>query len=184
MLLPGSKDEFLFPNLIYGLGALSMFGLSALYHRPTWSPGRRLFMGRLDHSGIYLMIAGSFTTLAQVLSSESKKTVLITIWVIAGIGILQSLFLKAIPKWLSAILYVGAGWMIVPYTGELREALSESQLILLIVGGILYTVGAAFYALKWPVLYPRYFSYHEVFHILVIVAAIFHFIVIYQISQR
>lgn len=184
MLIPGSKEGFVLPNIIYSLGLLAMFGLSALYHRPTWSPVRRTFMGRLDHSGIYLMIAGSFTSLGQVLSHESERTILWIIWPVAIVGILQCLFLKVVPKWLSAIMYVGAGWLILPFAGELYKALTETQFALIIAGGLFYTIGAVFYALKWPVLNPRYFSYHEVFHLLVVVAAVAHFIVIYQISQK
>lgn len=129
------------------------------------------------------MIAGSFTPVAQILSPESTSNVLLLIWTIAGIGIFQSLFGKDMPKWVSALLYIGAGWMMVPYVPELSIALTKSQMVLILLGGVFFTVGALAYALRRPILYPKYFGYHEVFHLLVVCAAVAHFIVIYQISK-
>jgi hemolysin III len=164
---------------IYSFGLVFLFGISALYHRVNWKTESRKWMRRLDHSAIYLLIAGTFTPICLLaLPDVSGKKLLITIWSIAFLGILQSLFYVNAPKWLSATLYVIAGYMILPYFAELKNSIGTIHLVLLTTGGIVYTLGAITYALKRPVLKPEIFGYHEVFHILVIVGATFHFVVI------
>lgn len=166
-------------SVIYSLSLILLLGISALYHRINWSTRARKWMKRLDHSAIYILIAGTFTPICLLaLSAESGKNLLITIWSVAFLGIMQSLFYVGAPKWLSAILYVVAGYMILPYTSELKNSVGNFNLYLLIGGGIAYTIGAVTYALKKPNFYPQVFGYHEVFHLLVIFGATFHFIVI------
>jgi len=173
-----SSDLFL-PILIYSLCALTMLGISTLYHRVTWSVKKRAFWKKLDHCGIYLMIAGCFTPVSMAgLSADSAKVLLITIWSIAVLGIFQSVFFTNIPKFASSILYVVAGYMVLPYFSELYESLGMQNSILIIAGGVAYTIGAVCYGLKRPVFYPKIFGYHEFFHILINTGAILHFIVI------
>ncbi|HXH75411.1 MAG TPA: hemolysin III family protein [Bacteriovoracaceae bacterium] len=172
----------LWATIAYTLGTLTMFGISALYHRITWSPKSRALMRKLDHCGIYIMIAATFTPVTLLaLSPESGRTLFISIWTVAVLGILQSIFFINLPKWVSAILYLIAGYMILPYVPELGAKLSTSHLWLLIGGGIVYSLGALAYGLKKPVLSPKYFGYHEVFHVLVSIAAIMHFLVVYSL---
>lgn len=167
-------------TIIYSLALLTMFGISALYHRITWNPSKRLLMKRLDHAGIYLMIAGCFTPISLLgLPSSSGLRLLILIWISAFIGIIQSIFFVNISKMYSAILYLVMGYMIVPYFPELITQIGHINLGLLIGGGIAYSIGAIAYGLKRPVFKPRVFGYHEFFHIMVIIGAIFHFILIY-----
>jgi hemolysin III len=164
---------------VYVVCALLTFGISALYHRITWSTGARAIWRKLDHAGIYLMIAGTFTPVAMLgLSAASARNCLMTIWIVALAGIVQSIFFVNIPKIFSAVLYLGAGYLIVPYMGELQQTLGALNIGLLIAGGVAYTLGALCYGLKRPVLDPRYFGYHEVFHLLVNAGAILHFFVI------
>jgi hemolysin III len=164
---------------VYVVCALLTFGISALYHRITWSTEARAIWRKLDHAGIYLMIAGTFTPVAMLgLSAASARNCLMTIWVVVLAGILQSVFYVNIPKIFSALIYLVAGYLIVPYMGELQQTLGALNVALLIAGGVAYTLGALCYGLKWPVLDPRYFGYHEVFHILVNAGAILHFFVI------
>jgi len=164
---------------VYVACALLTFGISALYHRITWSTGTRAIWRRLDHAGIYLMIAGTFTPVAMLgLGADSARACLITIWVVAFAGILQSIFFVDIPKVFSAVIYLVAGYLFVPYMGELHQTIGSAKVWLLVAGGVAYTLGALCYALKRPVLDPRYFSYHEVFHLLVNAGAILHFFVI------
>lgn len=164
---------------VYVVCALLTFGISALYHRITWSTGARAIWRKLDHAGIYLMIAGTFTPVAILgLSAASARNCLMTIWVVALAGIIQSVFFVNIPKIFSALLYLGAGYLIVPYMGELQQTIGSANVWLLVAGGVAYTLGALCYGLKRPVLDPRYFGYHEVFHILVNAGAILHFFVI------
>ena len=169
-------------SVIYSLSLILLLGISALYHRINWNSQARKWMKRLDHSAIYILIAGTFTPICLLaLSASSGTKLLITIWSIALLGILQSLFYVSAPKWLSAILYVVAGYMILPYTSELKKSVGNLNLYLLVGGGIAYTVGALTYALKKPNFFPSVFGYHEVFHILVIIGAVFHFMVIYSL---
>ena len=164
---------------VYVVCALLTFGVSALYHRITWSAEARAIWRKLDHAGIYLMIAGTFTPVAMLgLSAASARNCLMTIWVIALAGIIQSIFFVNIPKIFSALIYLVAGYLIVPYMGELQQTLGSGNVWLLVAGGVTYTLGALCYALKRPVLDPRYFGYHEVFHVLVNAGAILHFLVI------
>jgi hemolysin III len=164
---------------VYVVCALLTFGISALYHRITWSAEARAIWRKLDHAGIYLMIAGTFTPVAMLgLSAASARNCLMTIWIVALAGIVQSIFFVKIPKIFSALIYLVAGYLIVPYMGELQQTLGALNVGLLIAGGVAYTLGALCYALKRPVLDPRYFGYHEVFHILVNAGAILHFFVI------
>lgn len=164
---------------VYVVCALLTFGISALYHRITWSTGARAIWRKLDHAGIYLMIAGTFTPVAMLgLSAASVRNCLMMIWVVALAGIIQSVFFVNIPKIFSALLYLGAGYLIVPYMGELQQTIGSANVWLLVAGGVAYTLGAICYGLKRPVLDPRYFGYHEVFHVLVNAGAILHFFVI------
>ncbi len=164
---------------VYVVCALLTFGISALYHRITWSTDARAIWRKLDHAGIYLMIAGTFTPVAMLgLSAASARDCLMTIWVVALAGIIQSVFFVNIPKIFSALLYLVAGYLIVPYMGELQQTIGSANVWILVAGGVAYTLGALCYGLKRPVLDPRYFGYHELFHVLVNAGAILHFFVI------
>lgn len=164
---------------VYISCALLMFGISTLYHRVTWPPEKRQIWRKLDHAGIYLMIAGTFTPIAALaLPETSSVTLLITIWAVAAFGIIQSLFFVNLPKFVNALFYLVMGYLILPYLSELTKGIGSGSTLALISGGILYTIGAVCYALKRPVLSPGVFSYHEVFHIFVNLGAAFHFGVI------
>lgn len=170
---------------IYLLCMLSMFGISTLYHRITWSVKHRLLWKKLDHAGIYLMIAGTFTPIALLgLSMESAKSCLLMIWIVAFVGIIQSIFFVNLPKFVSAILYLIAGYLILPYFSELKTSLGVINSSLIVAGGVVYSIGAISYGLKRPVFYPKYFGYHELFHIMVNIGAILHFIVINNLIQN
>lgn len=165
--------------VIYSLSVVTLFGISALYHRPQWSPGPRAWMRRLDHAAIFIMIAGTGTPLCLLALQEPAGTNLLTIiWTAALIGIIQSVFWVNAPKWLAAILYVVMGWLAFPYLPELNAALGTTNVVLILVGGVIYTLGALVYAFKKPNPWPKVFGYHEIFHLMVIIAAVFHFLVI------
>jgi len=185
MLIAQSKNSReVLATVIYSLGVVGLFGISALYHRPTWTPRPRAWMKRLDHAAIFVMIAGTGTPLSMLAMQEGSGNKLLTIfWAAAFVGIIQSVFWVNAPKLLSAILYVIMGWLAVPYLPELQDALGTTSIVLLLVGGVIYTLGALVYAFKWPNPWPRVFGYHEIFHIMVIVAAVFHFIVIASLMR-
>jgi hemolysin III len=165
--------------LIYSIGVLAMFGISALYHRINWSDEKRQLMRKLDHSAIYLMISGSMTPIAVMgLKTESMQVLLSTIWAVALFGIIKSIWFTNLPKFLNAVLCLIAGYLIVPYFNELTSKIGMINVILICVGGLFYSVGALIYGLKKPNPYPKVFGYHEIFHILVSLGAIMHFIIV------
>lgn len=182
LIAKSSFDRALVASIVYSAGLLLMLGISALYHRPTWQPPARALMKRLDHSAIFIQIAGTFTPVCLLaLSDKQGLHLLAVVWAAAFLGILQSVFWGKAPKWFSAILYITLGWFALPYLGELRTALGFSNVMLLAMGGVAYTVGAVFYAAKRPNLVPNVFGYHELFHALTIVGALLHFIIVYQL---
>jgi hemolysin III len=164
---------------IYGLSLAALFGVSALYHRVTWSLRARRWMARLDHSMISLLIAGTFTPFGVlVLPEASARVLLAVVW----LGALAAVALHACwvgaPKWASAVLYVAVGWSGILALPELVARLGWTPTALLALGGILYSVGAAVYALRRPNPLPTVFGYHEVFHALVVLAAVTHYAVV------
>lgn len=165
--------------IIYSLCTLTMFGISSLYHRVNWNDQKRLIWKKLDHSGIFIMIAGTFTPIAILgLDYNSGTKLLFTIWSVAIIGIIQSIFFVNIPKMMSSIIYLFAGYLILPYLSQLRISIGDKNIGLVVFGGVVYSLGALSYGFKWPKLKPQIFGYHEVFHVLVNFGAALHFLVI------
>jgi hemolysin III len=163
---------------VYGASLVSLFLVSALYHRPTWTPRARLLMRRLDHSAIFFLIAGTYTPICLLLPHRTGTTLLAIVWGGAAAGVLQSILWVRAPKPLVAAVYVLLGWVVVPVAPALHAALGGGAIALLGAGGAAYTTGAVVYALRRPDPFPRVFGYHEIFHALVIVAAACHFEVV------
>jgi hemolysin III len=165
---------------IYAVGVCGLFGVSAVYHRVTWTtPRARAWMRRLDHSMIFVFIAASYTPVAVlVLRGTAATVVLAVVWGGALAGVILKLVWITAPKWLSALLYVALGWVAVATIPELWSSLGWLAVAAFGVGGLLYTAGAVVYARGRPDPWPRVFGYHEIFHALVIAAAAIHFAVI------
>jgi hemolysin III len=159
---------------VYGLALTSQFAISALYHRPRWSTRARLVMRRLDHAAIFLLIAGTYTPFCLLLPGGGRG-LLAVVWSGALGGMVLSVAWPLAPKWLMAALTVGLGWLVAPTLPALGAAIGPSGLWLLGLGGVAYTVGAVVYATRVPNPFPRVFGYHEVFHALVIAAAVCHY---------
>ncbi len=182
LIAKSTSETALVASIIYSAALLLLFGISAIYHRPHWEPKPRAFMKRLDHSAIFVQIAGTFTPICLLaLPEEQGHQLLMLIWIVALIGILQAVFWTQAPKWFTAVFYVIMGWQALPYLNLMRTALGFNYLVLLAAGGVVYTVGAVFYAMKKPNFAPGFFGYHELFHLFTIVGAAFHFIVVYQL---
>ena len=182
LILKSSNSTEVVSTLVYSVGVLSMFGFSALYHRKKASIELKQKLRKLDHSGIFLMIAGTFTPICLLaLPFESGIKLLIIIWSVATVGIIQAIFFSKIHRFLRASIYLAAGWIAFPFMPILVASLSFIKLMLVVVGGVVYSLGATTYALRLPKLSPDVFGFHEFFHILVIIAAILHFIVIYNL---
>jgi hemolysin III len=159
---------------VYGASLFALFAVSALYHRPTWRPRARLWLRRLDHSAIFLLVAGTYTPFCLVLGGTRGDALLAVAWGGAALGILQSVLWVRAPKPLVAIVYVLLGWVILPAMPALAARLGPGAVALLGAGGITYSLGAVVYAARRPDPFPRVFGYHEVFHALVVVAAGLH----------
>jgi hemolysin III len=158
---------------VYALSLIGLFGASALYHRTNWrSVTAREWMRRLDHSMIFVLIAGSYTPFAMlVLHGPLAIAILAAVWAGALLGVAFNLVWIAAPTPLRVVLYVCLGWVVLAVLPQLADAISIGGLILLGLGGVLYTLGAVVYAVKRPDPVPSVFGYHEVFHTLVIAAA-------------
>jgi hemolysin III len=165
---------------IYAVSVAAMFGASALYHRIDWkSLAARRWMRRLDHSMIYLLIAGTYTPFALlVLDGGLAKAVLIAVWGGAALGIGLKLLWPDTPKWLTAGVYVTLGWVAIIAFPQLASELGPIGMALVAGGGLLYTAGAVVYALRRPDPAPAVFGYHEIFHVLVIAAAVLQFVAV------
>ncbi|GAB3488888.1 hemolysin III family protein [Amycolatopsis cihanbeyliensis] len=165
---------------VYGLTVLGLFGVSALYHRRIWSPAAYKWMKRADHSMIFLFIAGTYTPFTLlVMSQPTGYIVLAVVWGGAIAGVAMKLFWPNAPRWLGVPIYVALGWVAVFVLPELATNAGIAALVLLLVGGLFYTLGAVFYAVRWPDYWPQTFGYHEFFHACTVLAAISHYIAIW-----
>lgn len=168
---------------VYVSSLTLMFGVSALYHRPRWSPPARRLMRRLDHSAIWFLIAGTYTPICVLtLGAGSGTRLLLLAWIAACGGVAKTLLWTNAPKWVTAGLYLALGWAFVPYFPEVMAALGTIDLSLIAAGGLLYTIGAFVYALRAPDPIPAVFGYHEIFHALVIAASACHFVAISRVA--
>jgi hemolysin III len=151
--------------------AAAMLAASTLYHRVTWSPRARLRMRRVDHAGIYLLIAGTYTPIGLLcLHGTTQWVVLGIVWIGAGAAILTKICWVHAPRPLSVILAIALGWVGVAAVPQLADTAGPTAVALLAAGGIAYTVGAVVYARRKPDPIPAVFGYHEVFHALTLVA--------------
>jgi hemolysin III len=164
---------------VYALSLSALFGVSALYHGVTWSLPIRRWMRRLDHSMIFVLIAGTYTPFGMlVLSGRLAVVVLAVVWSGALLGIVLNMVWIDAPRWFGALVYISLGWVAVMALPDLVARLGVTGASLLVLGGVLYSAGAAVYALRRPNPAPAVFGYHEVFHALVIAAASAHYSVI------
>jgi len=165
----------------YSLTVCGLFGTSALYHRRVWSPRGYKLMRRLDHSMIFVFIAGTYTPFSVLLLSGTTRVVILaTVWggAVLGVGMKQILAMSR-HRCLSAPLYIALGWVAVAVLPDILRAGGVTALVLTLAGGAFYTVGAVFYALRKPNPWPTVFGHHEFFHACTLVAAICHQIAIY-----
>jgi len=157
--------------IVFAASVAVMFGASGLYHSLTWSEGRRRWLRRLDHAGVYGLIAGTYTPFGLlVLHGDWRPVVLGIVW----IGALAAVVLKFVwvdaPKWLSVVIGIALGWVAIVVFPQLVDGIGVSGSMLTLAGGLAYTAGALVYAFRRPDPVPAVFGYHEVFHALVIVA--------------
>lgn len=168
---------------VYAVTVCGVFGVSAAYHRVHWPTARaRTWMKRADHSMIFLFIAGSYTPFALLALPEATGRALLTVvWAGALAGVALKMLWPTAPRWVGVPLYLLLGWAIVPVAGDLVEQAGWVPLILLAVGGVLYSVGAVLYATQWPNPWPATFGHHEFFHAGTVVAALCHYVAVWLV---
>jgi hemolysin III len=158
----------------YGVTLFLVFAVSAVYHRPTWAPRPRNILGRIDQAAIFLLIAGTYTPFCLLLGHPRGRLLLYAVWTATLGGVLLALLWDKAPKRTMAAIYVLLGWFVLPVLPAIHAAVHAGPFLLLMVGGALYTVGAAVYAFRRPDPYPAVFGYHEIFHLLVVAGAACH----------
>jgi hemolysin III len=162
---------------IFAASALALFTASATMHRGRWSPRTGLWLRRLDHSSIFLLIAGSYTPFTLLLLHGRDRTTLLCVaWGGAALGIVFRLFWPQAPRWLYTPIYMALGWAAVFYFPAFFHRAGTAVITLMVLGGALYTIGGIVYGFKKPNPSPRWFGFHEVFHTLTILAFVTHYI--------
>ncbi len=179
LILTASDGRARLAATIYAVAVSGLLGTSALYHRVTWRPEARRWMRRLDHSMIFVLIAGTYTPVALLaLKGSLASMILIVLWAGALGGVVFKLLWIDAPKWLLAAVYVAFGLVSATVFGELPAAIGWLGVAGLATGGLLYVIGAIVYASGRPNPWPKVFGYHEVFHALVLAAAALQYAVI------
>ena len=161
-------------SAVFMATSMLLFGASAVYHRFNWGPKAKAVLKRIDHANIFLLIAGTYTPIAVLALPPEKGLLLLSlVWTGALIGILFRVFWIGAPRWLYVALYLVLGWAAVMYIVDLFQA-NAAMMTLVIVGGVLYTLGAVVYAMKRPNPWPGHFGFHEIFHVCTVLAFLCH----------
>lgn len=164
---------------VYTLAAVQLFGTSAAYHRGNWSPATLAVFRRIDHSNIFVFIAGTYTPLALVmLEGSSRVALLVLIWSVAILGVAFRVMWLGAPRWLYTLLYVAMGWAAVGWMPQFWANGGPAVVLLVLAGGLIYSLGALAYGTKRPTFSQKWFGFHEVFHSATVLAAICHLIAI------
>ncbi|MGN7798311.1 PAQR family membrane homeostasis protein TrhA [Leifsonia sp. 22587] len=171
-------------SAVFMLTSMLLFGNSALYHRFNWRPRTKVILKRIDHANIFLLIAGTYTPLAVLALPPSKGILLLSlVWAGALIGIGFRVFWIHAPRWLYVPIYIALGWAAIMYIVDLLNA-NVAMMVLVIVGGILYTIGAVIYGMKRPNPFPGRFGFHEIFHTLTVLAFLCHWTAVLLIAMH
>jgi hemolysin III len=176
LLLVADSPRAYVGGAIFATSLILLYGTSAAYHRITWTPLFRAIISRMDDSMVLVLIGGTYTPFCLVvLNNAWGITMLSVVWGVAGAGVITNLAWPARPRWLRVAFYVILGWLALVSAGELAARLSASPLALLVLGGVLYTLGGLVYAARKPDPWPRVFGYLEVFHLLVVAGSALHY---------
>lgn len=166
--------------IVYGVSLVLLFSASAVYHLVRTTPSRERLLRKIDHSAIYLFIAGTYTPVcALVLSGTVQKVMLLSVWALAFLGVFFKIVSFHSSRWLSIFLYLSMGWIAVFAFKPLMAALPPAGMMWLVTGGVLYTLGALVYATKKLDFFPGIFGFHEVWHLFVTAASVAHFLCIF-----
>ncbi len=169
--------------LPYTILLAAMFGTSATLHRADWSPRTYNWLRRADHGTIFLCIAGTYTPFALLgLGGEAGTKLCLLAWIVCGVGVLRALLWPHAPRAVTATCFVAAGWVVLAYLPQFHAAVDARTFLLILTGGVAFTLGAVIYLIKWPDPWPRTFGYHEVFHLVIIGACIIHYVAVVRLA--
>ena len=167
--------------IVYGLSAMFLFSASALYHANKKSENEQSFFRKLDHLAIFFMIAGSYTAISYYYLNTKWFVIVISLqWILVLFGIFFKLIYLHAPRFLYTLIYLAMGWMALFSMNQLRHNMPTAELMLLVGGGIAYSIGAVFYALKKPVIIRDVFGFHEIFHVFILLGAAIHYVLVYR----
>lgn len=184
LVATSSTQDARISSAVFATTAILLFGVSALLHRGSWSPPVEDVLRRIDHANIYLIIAGTYTPFAVLaLPPDQGRTLLLIVWSGAIAGVMLRVFWTAAPRWLTTSLYVLVGWIAVFFLPGLIEGAGAPAVILIIIGGVLYTSGAVVYATRRPNPSPTFFGFHEVFHAFTVAAFTSHYIAVWVVAH-
>ncbi|WP_121640115.1 hemolysin III family protein [Virgibacillus sp. Bac330] len=166
--------------VIFGLSMTLLYSASATYHMVIAKKQVIAFLRRIDHSMIYILIAGTYTPLCLIsLKGTLGWTLFIIITTLAALGVVFKLVWFHCPRWLSTLLYIGMGWIVVFFSSNLAPIINKGGMVFLVLGGVIYTVGGIIYALKPKALNFKHMGFHEIFHLFILAGSLFHFITVY-----
>lgn len=166
-------------NIIFAISAVLLFSTSAVYHRGNWSPHTTAVLRRLDHTNIFLIIAGTYTPLTLILlAPATARVLLILIWSGTLAGLLMRIFWLSAPRWLYVPIYVATGWVAIAFLPQFAQAGGPAVMWLVIAGGVAYTFGAVVYGIKRPNPSPHWFGFHEIFHALTVAGFFSHYVAV------
>lgn len=171
--------------VVYALTSALLFGVSAAYHRGQWSARVGEILRRFDHANIYLIIAGTYTPFAYlILEGAARALVLSVVWTGAAAGVLFRVLWVGAPRWLYTALYIGLGWVAAFFVPQFLEGTGLAVAVLVVLGGLLYSVGGLVYGLRRPDPSPRWFGFHEVFHALTVAAYVLQYIAVFVVVYQ
>jgi len=163
-------------GVIFAISLIALYTVSGIYHSVRWGPRMGAVLKRLDHAMIFVMIAGGYTPFCLFAGSPAWGiSLLAVVWSIAGAGVALKIAWPNAPRWLSVALYLGAGWIALVAATKITDWYAIGPLLVLALGGVLYSIGGVIYGLRRPNPFPRVFGYHEVFHTLVIAGSVLHY---------
>jgi hemolysin III len=163
-------------SAVFAVSALALFAVSAVYNVGRWSPRTHAVLRRLDHSNIFVLIAGSYTPFTLILLHGAERIVLLSVvWAGAAAGVAFRIFWSNAPRWVYTPIYVALGWVAIFYAEDFSTG-GPAVITLIAVGGGLYTLGGIVYGFRWPDPFPTWFGFHEVFHTLTIAAFVCHYV--------
>lgn len=187
LLIHAAENRASFTTLIglsvFMMSMILLYGASASYHSFCLSDKKDMILKKLDHMSIFILIAGSYTPIClTAIGGTTGKVFLTVVWSIAAVGCLFKFFWVTCPRWVSSVIYIGMGWIVITVMPQTIAGLTAGGFIWMLIGGIIYTAGGIIYALKLPLI-PRNhkgFGNHELFHLFVMAGSLCHFIVMYQ----